>query len=140
MLLDDMIKYSECYREVIETELNKPLIRTKKTCRFWKIYYIREKPCEKDDVKVKVYDYTTGNYQGLVHQEYNLNLIVTKKISVVFHDFQKYDSHLMFQEVRKYNSKLNVTPKTTEKYMSFTTQQPKKNGINCGIPLVFINV
>ena len=40
MLLDDMIKYSECYREVIETELNKALIRTKKTCRFWKIYYI----------------------------------------------------------------------------------------------------
>ena len=44
----------------------------------------------------------------------------------MFHDLRNYDSHLIFQEIRESNFKVNVVPKTKEKYMNFTIQQPRK--------------
>ena len=55
------------------------------------------------------------------------------------HNLQNYDSHLVFQEIRKYNFEINVMPRTVEKYMSFTIQQPKWEGTKPGLPLVFID-
>ena len=55
----------------------------------------------------------------------------------MFHNLQNYDSDLIFQEIGKYNFKINVIPKTTEKYMSFTIQQPKEKGNKPGLRLVF---
>ena len=52
------------------------------------------------DVKAKDYDYIIGKYGGSLHQECDLNLSLTKKIHVVFHNFQNYDSHFIFQEIR----------------------------------------
>ena len=60
-------------------------------------------------------------------------------MSVVFHNLQNYDSYLIFQEIEKYNSKINVVSKTINKYMSFTIQQPKTKGIKPGLPLIFID-
>ena len=58
----------------------------------------------------------------------------------MFHNLQNYDSHLIFQEVGKYNIKISVIPKTIEKYIIFATkQQPKKNSINPGLLLVFLD-
>ena len=57
----------------------------------------------------------------------------------MFHNLQNYDSHLVFQEIGKYNFKLNVIPKAMEKCMSFTIQQPKKKGIKPELPLVFVD-
>ena len=47
----------------------------------------------------------------------------------VFHNFQNYDLRLIFQEIGKYDLKINVIPKTMEKYMNITIKQPKKKGI-----------
>ena len=55
------------------------------------------------------------------------------------HNLQNHDSHLVFQEIRKYNFEINVMPGTVEKYMSFTIQQPKWEGTEPGLPLVFID-
>ena len=44
----------------------------------------------------------------------------------MFHNIQNYDSHLIFQDIEKYNFEINVLPKTVEKYISFTIQQPKE--------------
>ena len=55
-----------------------------------------------------------------MHQESNLNLSLTKKVPFVFHNnLQNYDSHIAFQEIGKYNFKINFIPKTVEKYKSF---------------------
>lgn len=35
------------------------------------------------------------------------------------HSFQNYDSHVILQELGKYNFKTSVLPKKMEKYMSF---------------------
>ena len=65
-------------------------------------------------MKIKHHDDITEKYQGSVHQKCNLNLSLIKKIPVVFHNLQNYDLHLIFQEVRKFDFKINI-PKMTEK-------------------------
>ena len=42
------------------------------------------------------------------------------KIPVVFHNLKNYDSHLIMQELGKFNFKINVTPNGLEKNMSFS--------------------
>ena len=64
------------------------------------------------------------------HQDCNLNLSLTKKIPVVFHNLQSYDSCLIFQEIGKYNFKINVIPKVIEKYTSFHIQQSRKKALS----------
>ena len=39
---------------------------------------------------------------------------------MVFHILKNYDSHLIMQEVGKFNSEISVIPNGLEKYMSFT--------------------
>ena len=41
------------------------------------------------------------------------------KIPVVFHNLEKYDYHLIMQELGQFNFKINVIPNGVEKYMSF---------------------
>ena len=55
----------------------------------------------------------------------DININLTKKISVVFCNYQNYDSHLMFEESKSYNFKINVIPKTIEKYMTFSIELNK---------------
>ena len=72
-----------------------------------------------------------------MQQERKLNLNLNKRIPAVFHILQNYDLDLIFQEIGKYNFKINVIPKTIEKYMSFTIQQPKEKGNKPVLQLVF---
>ena len=57
----------------------------------------------------------------------------------MFHNLQNYSSHLIFQEVERYGFKINLTPKTIKKYMSFTIEQSKKKSIKPGLPIVFVD-
>ena len=81
-------------------------------------------------MKVKDHDGITGKYQGSANQECNLNVSLNKKIPVVFHNLQNYDSNLSFQEFGKCKFKINIIPKTIEKYMAFTIMKPKKKRFN----------
>ena len=40
----------------------------------------------------------------------NINLKLNHKIPVVFHNLKNYDSHLIMQELGKFNLKINVIP------------------------------
>ena len=51
----------------------------------------------------------------------------------MFHNLQNYDSHPVFQELGKYNLKINVTQKTIQKYMNFRIEQPKGIIIDHGL-------
>ena len=73
-------------------------------------------------MKVKYHNHVTEQYQGFAHLRiFDLN--VSKKVPVVFHDLENYNSHLIFQEIGKHHFKINVIEKTIEKYMSFAIQQ-----------------
>ena len=47
----------------------------------------------------------------------------------MFHNLQNLDSCFIFHKIEKYSFKVNVLPKTIEKYMIFTIQQPKQKDI-----------
>ena len=49
-----------------------------------------------------------------------INLKLNHKIPVVFRNLKNDDSHLIIQELDKFNVKLNAIPNGLEKYMSFT--------------------
>ena len=81
------------------------------------------------DNKVRDHDHVTEKYRGSVHWNCNINLKLTKKLPVIFHNLKGYDSHSIMQEIGKFDVKINVIPNGLEKYMAFTF---KKN-------LVFID-
>ena len=48
------------------------------------------------------------------------DLKLTKKVSVIFHNLRGYDSHLIMQEIDKFDVKISVISNGLEKYMAFT--------------------
>ena len=63
-----------------------------------------------NDVKVRDHCHITGKYRGSVHRNCNINLKLDHKIPVVFHNLKNYGSHLIMQELGKFNLKTNVIP------------------------------
>ena len=73
-----------------------------------------------NDVIVRNHCHITGEYRGSAHKDCNINLELNNEIPVVFHNLKNYDSHLIMQELVKFNLEINVMPNGLEKYMSFT--------------------
>ena len=48
------------------------------------------------------------------------DLKLTKKVSVIFHNLRGYDSHLIMQEIDKFDVKRSVISNGLEKNMAFT--------------------
>ena len=86
-------------------------------------------------MKVKGHNHVTGKYRASAHQACNLS----KRFPFVFYSLQSYDSHPIFQEIGKYSFKINIMPKPTGKYTSFTIQQPKEKSNEASLPLVMID-
>ena len=72
------------------------------------------------DDKVRDHGHITGKYRGAAHRSCNINLKLTKKIPVIFHNLRGYDSHLIIKEISKFDVKVSVIPNGLEKYMAFT--------------------
>ena len=49
-----------------------------------------------------------------------MDVKLNHKIPAVFHNLKNYDSHLIMQELGKFNLKINVIPNGLEKYVSFS--------------------
>ena len=47
------------------------------------------------DVKVRDHYHITGKYRGSLHRDCNINIKLSRKIPVVFHNLKNYDSHLI---------------------------------------------
>ena len=61
-----------------------------------------------------------NNYRGPDHWSCNINLKISKKLPVIFHNLRGYDIPLIFKELIKFIVKISVIPNGLEKYMSFT--------------------
>ena len=72
-----------------------------------------------DEEKVRDHCHVTGKFRGAVHWNCNINFQLTKKIPLIFHNLRGYDSHLIFNELDKFDVKINVIPNGLEKYMVF---------------------
>ena len=70
--------------------------------------------------KVRDHCHVTGKYRGAANWSRNINLKISKKLVVIFHNLRGYDSHLIFKELSKFSCRVSVIPNGLEKYMSFT--------------------
>ena len=75
------------------------------------------------DVKVRDHCHITGKYRGYSHRYCNINVKLNHKVPVVSHNLKNYDSHLILQELGKFNLKITVIPNGLEKYMSFSINE-----------------
>ena len=83
------------------------------------ICWICEKLIDDNDEKVRDHCHVTGKFRGAAHWSCNINLQLTKKVPVIFHNLRGYDSHLIFNELDKFDVKIKVIPNGLEKYMAF---------------------
>ena len=87
--------------------------------------WICEKLIDKDDEKVRDhYCHITEKFRGAAHQSCNIliflvNLQLTNKFSVIFHNVKGYDSHLIFCGLNKFDVKIDLILRRLEKYMAF---------------------
>ena len=123
--INNMIEESKYCSQVMKKHFNKELVMTKEDNE--KFMHSNNKCwiCDNDyvDNDVKVRDYChniAGKYRSSAHRDCNINLKLNRKIPVVIHNLKNYDSHLIVQELGKFNLKINVIPNGLGKYMSFT--------------------
>ena len=107
-----MKKYSN-KKLVITTEQNEEFERSN-------ICWICGKLIDVGDNKVLDHCHITGFYRGSTHYSYNLNLKISKKLPVIFHNLRGYDRHLIFREMSKFNFSVSIIRKGLENYMNFT--------------------
>ena len=69
-----------------------------------------------DDDKVRDRCHISG---GTAHWSCNINLQLTKKIPVIFHNLRGYDSHIIFCELNRFDVKIDVITNRLEIYMAF---------------------
>ena len=91
--------------------------------------WICNKLFDAGDNKVRDHCHVIGKYRGSAHWSCNINLKLTKKVLVTFHNLKDYNSHLIMQKISKFNVKVFVIPNGLQTNMAFT--------INSN--LVFIN-
>ena len=101
--------------------------------------WICKKTFEEGYIIVKEYYHIVEYYWGSAHEECNTNLTLTKGISAVFHNLRNHDSYLIFHELSKYNSEINVLPSTIKNYLNLTITQSKKDVFNPAFPSFFID-
>ena len=68
------------------------------------------------DVKVKDQIHVTGKHRGAAYRDCNINISLNYIIPVVFHNLKNYDTHLIMQELGKFNFKINIIPNGLEMY------------------------
>ena len=70
-----------------------------------------------EDDRVRDHCHLTGKYRGAAHGKCNLRMRTPTFVPVLFHNLEGYDSHLF---VKSLGGQIGCTPKTDEKYISFS--------------------
>ena len=115
-------EYEYC-KKVMKRHFNKNLIMTEEEEQFQssKTCWVCEILIENDDEKVRDHCHITGKFRGAAHWSCNINLQLTKKVPVIFHNLRGYDSHLVLCELNNFDVKIDLIPNRLEKYMVLKT-------------------
>ena len=60
----------------------------------------------------------TEKYKDAAQWSYNINLKLTKKVPLICYNLRGCDSHLIMQEIGKFDAKVSVMPNRLGKYMA----------------------
>jgi len=90
-----------------------------------KCCHICNKEFNKNDIKVRDIDHTTGKYRGAAHQTCNITYFNNRFLPVVMHNLKGYDSHLIIRQAFEINQqlgnkKIKAIPNSNETFMSFS--------------------
>ena len=110
-----------CYKNIMKKRFNKNLIMSLKEEEQFKnaeICCIFNKLIEND--KVRDHCHIIGKYRGPAHWSCNINIKISKKLPITFHNLRGHDSHLIIKKLSKFNCNINVVPNGLEKFMSFS--------------------
>ena len=113
-------EFEYCIQKVIKKHFNRNLsmseeeqLQLSNTC------WICEKLIDDDDEKVRDHCHVTGKFRSAAHRSCIIDLQLTKKVLVIFHNLRGHDCHLIFCELNKFDVKIDVIPNRLEKYMAF---------------------
>ena len=114
-LLKQFLKNINIAKKIINRHFNKNLIMTEEDL------FQKSNSCWicNDEENMRDHCHITGKFRGAAHKSCNLNFQLTKKVPVKFHNLKNYDSHLIFNELDKFDVKIKVIPNGLEKYMAF---------------------
>jgi len=76
--------------------------------------------------KVRDHCHVSGKYRGAAHDKCNLQLKLSTKIPVIFHNLKNYDSHHLMQKLGQFGKNINIIPNNMEKYLSFSIGTVRK--------------
>ena len=112
-------QYQYC-KKVMKKRFNKSLIISEEEEHLFRqsnSCWICKKFIYNDDKKLRDHCHVTRKFRGASHWICNINLQLTKKVPIIFHNLKGYNSHLIFCELNKFNVKISVIPNRLEKYM-----------------------
>ena len=112
-------EYDYC-RSVMKKHFNKNVVMTAEEYEEFDRSKFVGKLIDLDDNKVRDHCHITGKCRGSAHWSCNINLKISKKVPAIFHNLKGYDSHFIFQELRKFDCRVSVIPNGLENYLSFT--------------------
>ena len=121
--IKSMLEEAKLCNDIVKELFNREMVLTPEDREDFKRStkcFICEEEYKDDDVRVRDHCHITGKYRGSAHQKCNVNFTLTNKIPVIFHNLRGYDSHLIMQEIGKFNMQISVIPNNMEKYMAFT--------------------
>ena len=70
-------------------------------------------------MEVRDHCQVAGKFRGEAHWNCNINLQLTKEVFIIFHNLRGYGCHLIFDELKNFDMKIDVIPNRLEKYMAF---------------------
>ena len=116
-----ILKEYEYCKKIMKKHFNKNLIMSEEEEQFQSIdiCWICEKLIDHDDETVRDQCHVTGKFRGAAHWDCNINLRLSKKVPVIFQNLRGYGSHLVFNELKDFDVKIDVIPNGLERYMAF---------------------
>ena len=121
-LLKQFLKSMTIVKKMIKNHFNKNLIMSAEEEERFQLSnscWICDKLFDVGDDKVRDHCHITGKYRGAAHWSCNINLKLTKKIPVIFHNIGGYDSHLIIKEISKFGVKVKCHTKRIRKIRGF---------------------
>ena len=115
-------EYNYCKKMIIK-HFNKNLIMSAEEEERFQLSnscWICDKLFDVGDDKVRDHCHITGKYRGAAHWSCNINLKLSKKNPVIFHNLRGYGSHLIIKKIGKFDVKVSAIPNRLEKYIAFT--------------------
>ena len=98
------LKEYEYCKKVMKKHFNKNLIMTEEEEHLFQqsnSCWICKKLINNDDEKLRNHCHVTGKFRDAAHWSCSVNLQLTKKVPVIFHNLRGYDSHLIFRELQR---------------------------------------